>query len=363
MDRLEKHYFRLMRSTLFLERHISTYLTVLNTAREQGVVKVYPIECYVQRQQLKFLWKIMHLGDLALQRIVLHSKLDPQYSNGRGGQQRTYKQCIKDAPRNFGVTMDQCMAMERQDWDLNIEGIGLETAVRQWEARPKASLPIDREWRNMVGNKQGRPPAPTPAEPSDGTDDTGVESGESMEEESTAQSVTEDEFAQFPDTAEEKDGRADEEDATPWDRYAREAGHDEEETKIRHWGVLRCRNNHTNTERQLRAGGANQDTQRSQEQSPHTGVETETKAEKRKAMTAIRHRRRNRKLRAEEISLVGHDQRHRDLQVIVGAGISPQEHRSMMVPWEHRGILGHTRGREGQKAAAAGGGQDGACRR
>ena len=64
MDRLEKHYFRLMRSTLFLERHNSTYLTVLNTAREQGVVKVYPIECYVQRQQLKFLWKIVHLGDL-----------------------------------------------------------------------------------------------------------------------------------------------------------------------------------------------------------------------------------------------------------------------------------------------------------
>ena len=144
------------------------------------------------------------------------------------------------------------MAMERQDWDLNIEGIGLETAVRQWEARPKASLPIDKEWRTMVGQKQGRPPAPTPAEPSDGADGKGAESDESMEEESTAESATEDEFAQFPDTAEEKDGRADEEDATPWDRYASEADQDAEETTMRHRGV-RGRNNHTSGNNGLRA--------------------------------------------------------------------------------------------------------------
>jgi hypothetical protein len=107
MDRLEKHYFRLLRRTLFLLKYDTTYLTVLNTAREQGVVKLYPLECYVQRQQLKFLWKILHLNDLALQRIVLHSKLDAQFSRGRGGRRRTYKQCIKDAMSNFGVTMKQ----------------------------------------------------------------------------------------------------------------------------------------------------------------------------------------------------------------------------------------------------------------
>ena len=78
MDRLEKHYFRLMRSTLFLGKLNTTYLAVLTVAREQGVVKVYPIECYVQRQQLKFLWKILHLDDMALQKIVLHEKLDPR---------------------------------------------------------------------------------------------------------------------------------------------------------------------------------------------------------------------------------------------------------------------------------------------
>jgi len=59
MDRSEKHYFRLMRSTLFLGKFETTYLAVLTAAREQGVIKVYPIECYVQRQQFKFLWKIL----------------------------------------------------------------------------------------------------------------------------------------------------------------------------------------------------------------------------------------------------------------------------------------------------------------
>jgi hypothetical protein len=74
MDRLEKHYFRLLRNTLLLAKYDTTYTTVLNTAREQGVAKIYPLECYVQRQQLKFLWKLLHLNDMALQRIVLHGK-------------------------------------------------------------------------------------------------------------------------------------------------------------------------------------------------------------------------------------------------------------------------------------------------
>ena len=80
MDRLEKHYFRLLRSTMLILKYNTTCLAVLNSAREQGVMKIYPIEIYVQRQQLKFLWKILHLEDTALQRIVLHGKLDPQYS-------------------------------------------------------------------------------------------------------------------------------------------------------------------------------------------------------------------------------------------------------------------------------------------
>ena len=124
-------------------------------------------QCYVQRQQLKFLWKILHLNDLALQRIVLHSKLDSQFSRGRGGRQRTFKQCIKDAMYNFEVTMAQCMDMAQQDWDLRIEGIGLESAMQQWEARPKATKPIDKEWRTTAGQQDRRNAQTTPAEPTE----------------------------------------------------------------------------------------------------------------------------------------------------------------------------------------------------
>jgi hypothetical protein len=204
-------------------KYDTTYLTVLNAAREQGVVKLYPLECYVQHQQLKFLWKILHLNDLALQRIVLHSKLDAQFSRGRSGRRRTYKQCIKDAMSNFGVTMEQCMGMDQQDWDLRIEGKGLETAVQQWEARPKAAKPIDQEWRSAVSQNQRRKADLPLAEQLDLADGEGADSDGVSDDECEIDSATEDEFVRLTESQAETDGRAadaDEEDATPWDADA-----------------------------------------------------------------------------------------------------------------------------------------------
>ena len=180
----------------------------------------------MQRQQLKFLWKLLHLNDLALQRIVLHSKLDPQYSMGRGGRQRTYKQYIKDAMSNFGVTMEQCMDMDQQDWDLRIEGVGLETAVQQWEARPKASKPIDQEWRTAVSQKQRRKADSPPAEQLDLADGEGADSDGGSDDEVETDSAPEDEFAQLTESQAVTDSRAadEEEDATPWDADARARG-------------------------------------------------------------------------------------------------------------------------------------------
>jgi hypothetical protein len=103
IDRLAKHYFRLLRGTLLMRKYETTYLQVLTQAREEGVVKVYPIECFVQRQQLKFLWKVLHLKDDALQKIILHGRLDQSLSIGRTGRKRTYKQCITEALADFNV--------------------------------------------------------------------------------------------------------------------------------------------------------------------------------------------------------------------------------------------------------------------
>ena len=147
IDRLEKHYFRLLRATMLMHKYGTTYLQVLAQAREEGVVKIYPIECYVQRQQLKFLWKILHLQDEALQKIVLHGRLDLNLSIGRTGRQRTYKQCITEALTNFNVTIQQCMDSAKREWAEMIEEAGMNAAVHNWEKRPKSARAIDVDWR------------------------------------------------------------------------------------------------------------------------------------------------------------------------------------------------------------------------
>ena len=148
IDRLEKHYFRLLRGTLLMRKYETTYLQVLTQAREEGVVKVYPIECFVQRQQLKFLWKVLHLEDDALQKIILHGRLDQSLSIGRTGHKRTYKQCIIEALAAFNVTIMQlCMDTAKRDWATLIEETGMDAAVCNWEKRPRAAKPIDTDWK------------------------------------------------------------------------------------------------------------------------------------------------------------------------------------------------------------------------
>ena len=62
--RIERHYFRLLRDVLLLPRtdpHIN-FISVMNNAVAQlGPDVIHPImKCLTQRQQLKFLWKIVH---------------------------------------------------------------------------------------------------------------------------------------------------------------------------------------------------------------------------------------------------------------------------------------------------------------
>ena len=98
-----------------MRKYDTTYLQVMAQAMEEGVAKIYPtIECFVQRQQLNFLWKVLHLKDKALQKIVLHSRLDQNLSIGRTGRKRTYKRCIIEALANFNVTINATMLGQRE---------------------------------------------------------------------------------------------------------------------------------------------------------------------------------------------------------------------------------------------------------
>ena len=128
-----------------MRKYDTTYLEVMAQARVEGVVKMYPIECFVQ--QLKFLWKVLHLKDEALQKIVLHGRLDQNLSIGRTGRKRTYKQCITEALTNFEVTMQQCMDTTKRDWATMIEETGMDAAVHNWEKRARTAKAIDVDWR------------------------------------------------------------------------------------------------------------------------------------------------------------------------------------------------------------------------
>ncbi len=347
IDRLEKHYFRLLRSTLFMLKYNTTYVAVLNSAREQGVLKIYPIETYVQRQQLKFLWKILHLNDMALQRIMLHGKMDPKYSQGRGGRQRTYKQCIKDALGNVGVTMTQCMDMKQQDWDAVIEGVGMETALQRWEARPKATRPIDVEWRTKAVRGSGQK-ARTPTAAAAEEDAANMDTDDDIDgASSAAESASEDEFAQLTEIREEKDDEPERKDLTPWEE---DGNVEDQDTTGRRLGP-RSRYNRLNrngcseSTEIISADNKDNSQQIEEDHSSTSRVEEEQRVSygaKRIASAAARNRARRHK-NARKEKPTGYYQNRRELQLLVEEGELTQDNDGA-VPWEHRGLLGQTRG-------------------
>ncbi len=64
---------------------------------------------------------------------------------------------------------------------------------------------------------------------------------------------------------------------------------------------------------------------------------------KRKAKSDARNRARNNKRARKPTSSSGSYQNQRELQLLVGGG-PPTQATNTAVPWEHRGLLGHTRG-------------------
>ena len=102
--RIERHYFRLLRDVLLMPRttlSVTTFISVMDYAALQGIFEIFSImECLIQRQQLKFLWKMVYLEDTAIQKIVLFGNISSQYNGRKGGRNRF----LMLASANFGVT-------------------------------------------------------------------------------------------------------------------------------------------------------------------------------------------------------------------------------------------------------------------
>ena len=223
--------------------------------------------------------------------------------------------------------MVHCMDMRQQDWEVIIEGVGLESACQKWEARPKAARPIDVEWRNKTAQKPTRK-----ASTIDGAAiGAAIASEEDMDDSSNSDEDTEDEFSQFPDSQIETFEAAateSEEDAKAWDETV---DAEEGQNSSAHVSVgSRSRNNHENGN--VRRG----------EQNVEQGATQESTVTKRARTSEGRHCQRNRKKARDAATSGCANPNQRALKMVVGKSTTSKNYNSS-VPWEHRCILGQTR--------------------
>ena len=114
---------------------------------------IFPLQCYIQRQQLKFLWRVTHSSDRSIPRIALNGRLFiAGHKYGGGGQQKTYRACIADALLAFGTTFDMCTTSSQSEWYKFVEGPGLLLASAHWESQRPAFQKIDRVYSKSGAN-------------------------------------------------------------------------------------------------------------------------------------------------------------------------------------------------------------------
>jgi hypothetical protein len=150
--RIERHYFRLLRDVLLIPKtdEHTNFLSVMDNAAAQGIDSVFPMECLIQRQQLKFLWKLVHLDNTAIQKIVMFGKVENKGVSRKGGRKQSYHSCMNLALSNFNVSMRECLEMTQKDWDFQIDNQSLLEAVAKWRTRPAANKPIDNFWAPQI---------------------------------------------------------------------------------------------------------------------------------------------------------------------------------------------------------------------
>ena len=289
--------------------------------------------------------------------------------------------------------MVQCMIMAQQDWDYIIEGTRVKTAAQKWEARPKASKPIDIECREKSKRGLGQRRAQTLHEAAAEEDQAGMNAEDYSVGSSTSESALEDEAVQLQLSQEGTDYAAVRKDLTPWDE---DTGTDVMDTravehrliarshgrymrvKVRNQDVLAVvpvpditaaarHDSHQFAGEPMDAAEAVIDQQRSEDLGGKRVTVDEMQdsgVPKRKVKLDARHRRRNNKRVREEVNTapIGrYEIQRRGLHLIVGNGFPTQTNASV-VPWEHRGLLGQTgrRRKDTQGVDAWGGGSQGA---
>ena len=137
MRKLETEYFRLLKRIFgYKWYHKKSYTTILEECKLVGVTLI-PLEAHIRKQRLSYFGHIMRMDQRRLPKIILFAELEAG-SRLQGGQEISYKACIKSDLKAFGISQIfaewSALANTRDEWRKVIKGTGLNHFIVSWKA-------------------------------------------------------------------------------------------------------------------------------------------------------------------------------------------------------------------------------------
>ena len=152
MRKLETENFKLL-NRIFGYRwfHYKSHTTILEECQLVGV-KIIPLEAHIRRQRLSYFGHIERMDNNRLPKVILYSEL-ADGSRLQGGQEISYKTCIKSDLKAFGISQNfvewSSLARDRDAWRETIKGTGLKRFIDEWYAEKNATAVVRRESKTL----------------------------------------------------------------------------------------------------------------------------------------------------------------------------------------------------------------------
>jgi hypothetical protein len=133
LHKLDSWQYRTLRKMLgYKWQDFKSYSTLLKQINKFGSEKIYPIELEIRLRRLRYLGHVQRMKDGRLPKIMLHGDI----KHGKrlcGGQRKTFRACIRDDLRCFGIheSMWMALAEDRNAWRLYLDE-GFQKALQDW---------------------------------------------------------------------------------------------------------------------------------------------------------------------------------------------------------------------------------------
>ena len=157
MRKLETEYFRLLKRIFgYKWFHYKSYNTILEECKLVGVTLI-PLEAHIRKQRLSYLGHIERMSNHRLPKVILYSEL-ADGSRLQGGQEISYKTCIKSDLKAFGISQNfgewGLLARDRDAWRKTIKGSGLKSFIADWKAEKNATAEVRK--KSKISGKQAK---------------------------------------------------------------------------------------------------------------------------------------------------------------------------------------------------------------